>query len=259
MAVAVAVLTVLAMYEDTNDRDHQAALAEAHRDAERAIELASGPNKIPVDGAVSLLRRDPFTQGPRLFDQHCASCHRFNGHDGRGTLVTEAGNEASGGKPVIGKPTAADLGNFGTRAWMTGIVTDYSNHMAWLKNAGWFSEAKAKAEKGESVEYINPDSSEMADWTSGNAEALKSPENAENVKALVEFLASEAGHRDTQFDATLVEKGRGLAVDGNWAGALNGTSCKQCHDTIGEEFPALPDDSKANGYPTMASMALRRG
>jgi ubiquinol-cytochrome c reductase cytochrome b subunit len=252
MAVAVAALTGLAFYEDANDRDHQAALAESHRDAERAIELASGPDKIPVDGAVSLLRRDAFTQGPRLFDQHCASCHRYNGHDGRGTMVTEAGDEGSGGKPVIGKPTAADLGNFGTRAWMNGIVTDYSNHMAWLKNAGWYKDAKAKAEKGESVEFINPDSSEMADWTSGNAEALKSPENADNVAALVEFLASEAGHKDQSFDAALVERGKLLATEGNWAGALNGTSCKQCHETIGMDFPAAPDDSAASGYPTMA-------
>lgn len=252
MAVAVAALTVLAFYEDANDRDHQAALAESHRDAERAIELASGPDKIPVDGAVSLLRRDAFTQGPRLFDQHCASCHRYNGHDGRGTLVTEAGDEASGGKPVIGKPTAADLGNFGTREWMNGIVMDYSNHMAWLKNAGWYKDAKAKAEKGESVEFINPDSSEMADWTSGNVEALKSPENADNVKALVEFLASEAGHKDQSFDVALVEKGKLLATEGNWAGALNGTSCKQCHETIGMDFPATPDDAAASGYPTMA-------
>lgn len=249
MAIAIAVLTGLAFYEDANDRGHQAALAEAHRDGQRAIELASGPDKIPVDGAVSLLRRDPFTQGPRLFAQHCAACHRYNGHTGRGTVVMEMNAEKV---PVIGAPTAADLGNFGKREWMTGIVTDYSNHFAWLKNAQWFKDAQAKSAAGESVEFINPDGSEMADWTSGNMESLKSPENAENVKALVEFLAAEAGHTGTEFDAALVEQGRKLATEGNWAGALNGTSCKQCHETIGDAFPAQPSDEGASGYPTMA-------
>ncbi|MEZ6116220.1 MAG: hypothetical protein R3C28_06575 [Pirellulaceae bacterium] len=44
-------LTGLSMYEDANDVDHQAALAEAERDAHRIIELASLPDKIPVEGA----------------------------------------------------------------------------------------------------------------------------------------------------------------------------------------------------------------
>jgi len=248
LAAGVAALTMMAFYEDANDRGHQAALAESHRDASRAIELAAGPDKIPVDGAVSLLRRDPFTQGPRLFAQHCASCHRYNGHDGRGSLVMDSAKDNL--TEVIAGPTAADLGNFGKRDWMMAIVTDYSNHFAWLKNARWFTEAQAKSAAGESVDYINPDGSEMADWTSGYADSLKAPENAENVKALVEFLAAEAGHKGSEFDAKLVEAGRKLALEGNWEGELNGTSCAQCHDTIGQPFQA--DDTSANGYPSMA-------
>ena len=249
MALGIAVLTVMAFYEDANDRGHQAALAEAHRDGQRAIELASGPDKIPVDGAVSLLRRDPFTQGPRLFAQHCAACHRINGHTGRGTLVMEKDAQQN---TIVGAPTAADLGNFGKREWMTGIVMDYSKHFSWLKNAGWYKTAAAKVAAGESVDYINSDDSEMANWTSGNMESLKSAENAENVKALIEFLAAEAGHTPGDFDATLVEQGRKLATEGTWAGAMNGTSCKSCHETIGDEFPAQPTDEGASGYPTMA-------
>lgn len=254
LAVGIVVLTAMAFYEDANDRGHQAAMTEAHRDGQRAIELASGPNMIPVDGAVSLLRRDPFTQGPRLFAQHCSSCHRYNGHDGRGSLVTEAGS-GEGAAPVVAPPTAADLGSFGSREWMNAIVTDYSNHFAWMKNSQWFRDAQSKSAAGESVEYINPDSSEMADWTSGNLESLKSPENAENVKALVEFLASEAGHPDTTYDSALVDKGRDIAINGTWEGDLKDTSCAGCHDTIGQDFPANPDDSSASGYPTMAKYA----
>ena len=251
LAVGVVALTALTFYEDANDKEHQLSLAEAHRDGQRAIELASGPDKIPVEGAVSLLRKDPFTQGPRLFAQHCFACHRYNGHDGRGKVVTEA-SKVEGEPPVIAKPTAPDLGSFGSREWMTGIVTDYSNHVGWLKNSQWFIDAQAKSAAGESVDFINPDSSEMADWTSGNLESLRSPENADNVKALVEFLASEAGHAGTTFDTAMVEKGRDLAINGTWAGAMKDTSCAGCHDTIGQDFPAVPDDSAASGYPTMA-------
>ena len=251
LAVGVVVLTVMAFYEDANNKDHQAALTEAHRDGQRAIELASGPDKIPVEGAASLLREDPFTQGPRLFEQHCKSCHRYNGHDGRGSMVTEASPEKNA-PPVIAKPTAADLGSFGNREWMTPIVVDYSNHFAWMKNSQWFIDAQAKSAAGETIAFINPDSSEMADWTNGNVESLKSAENTDNVKAIVEFLASEAGHAGTTYDAALVEKGRDLAINGTWAGALKDTSCASCHDTIGQDFPTTPDDSAAGSYPTLA-------
>jgi ubiquinol-cytochrome c reductase cytochrome b subunit len=252
LAFGVLALTVLAFYEDANDRGHQAALAEAHRDAGRAIELAAGPDKIPVEGAVTLLRRDPFTQGPRLFAQHCASCHRWNGHDGRGSLLTDALQPGQTGAPPLTPPTAADLGNFGSRDWMRAIVVDYSSHFRWLKNAGWYAEAKQKTAAGESVDFVDPDGSEMANWTSDNVESLKSAENADNVSALVEFLAAEAGHAQTEYDSALVQKGKALAVDGSWAGALSGTSCASCHETIGQDFPATPDDSSASGYPIMA-------
>ena len=250
LALGIVVLTAMAIYEDANDRGHQAALAETHRDAGRAIELASGPDKIPVEGAVSLLRKDPFTQGPRLFAQHCSACHRYNGHDGRGSLVMDA-LKPDETIPTITAPAAADLGSFARREWMTAIVTDYSNHFAWLKNANWYKEAQKKTAAGESVDFINPDSSEMADWTLGNSESLKSPENADNVKALVEFLTAEAGHPETT-NETLVDRGRKLAVDGDWAGVLKGTSCASCHETIGQPFPARPDDSTAGSYPTLA-------
>lgn len=254
LGAGIVVLTAMAFYEDAHDPGHQAALTEAHRDGQRAIELASGPDMIPVEGAVSLLRNDPYTQGPRLFAQHCFSCHRYNGHNGRGVLVTEAGKDKNAAA-VIAAPTAADLGTFGSRAWMSAVVTDYSGHFAWMKNSAWFREAQAKSAAGESVDFIDPDNSEMADWTGGNQDSLKSSENAENVKAIVEFLASEAGHAGSTYDPALVEKGRDLALNGSWAGALNGTSCASCHDTIGQPFPAQPDDTGAGSYPTMAKYA----
>jgi ubiquinol-cytochrome c reductase cytochrome b subunit len=254
LSAGVIGLTALAMYQDAHDTAHQAALAEAHRDAARAVELASGPDRIPVEGAVSLLRNDPFTQGPRLFAQHCASCHRWNGHDGRGSLVTDALTDGQT-TPTLTPPTAADLGNFGSRDWMTAIVTDYPNHFRWLKNAGWYADAKQKTAAGESVEFLDPDNSEMSDWTAGNGESLKAPENADNIRALVEFLTAETARAGITADPALVERGRKLAIDGDWAGSLNGNSCVACHDTIGQPFPSAPDDSTAGAYPTLAGYA----
>ena len=254
MAIGIAVLTGMAFYEDANDRDHQAALAEAHREAARTRELAAGPSKIPVEGAVSLLRRDPFAQGPRLFEQHCASCHRYDGHNGRGSLVNEMRDENGTKVSVVGTPTAVDLKGFGRREWMKAIVVDYKNHFAWLKNAGWYQEAQKKKSAGEDVAFIDPDTSEMADW-SGKADALKSPENEPSLNALVEFLAAEAGHAQQTYDPALVEKGRAIAVDGAWGGSLEGMSCAQCHESIGQEFAAVADDQVSSEYPTMAKYA----
>ena len=242
LALGIVVLTVMAFYEDANDKDHQAALAEAHRDALRVRELAAGPDRIPVDGAVSLLREDPFTKGPRLFSKHCSSCHRYNGHDGRGMIVMDSGKPAT--------PTAVDLGNFADRDWMYAVIVNYPQHFATLKNAEWFAADQAKEEAGEEVYYIDPEYSEMADW-SGDRDALTSDENSQNLTALIEFMVAEAGHTNAEIEDGLVEIGRAVAVDGTWAGSLEGSSCSGCHTTIGEDFEPVSDDD-ADGYPTMA-------
>ena len=249
----IVVLTAMAMIEDSSDPAHQEALAESHRDAGRARELASGPDKIPVDGAVELLRRDPFTQGPRLFARHCSSCHRYNGHDGRGSLITE--------NDTVVPPTAADLGNFARRDWMRSVIVDYPAHFQTWKNANWYRAAVEAEAAGEDVLYLDPDNSEMSDW-SGVPEAITAAENAENLDAIVEFLFAEADHgyqtdgtetesADSAIDAALAEKGRAVATEGAWAGDLEGTSCADCHTTLGEEFVAVSDD-EADGYPTLA-------
>lgn len=250
LSAVVVGLTGLAIYDDANDPAHQAAIAEAHRDRARAIELASGPGRIPVEGAVSLLRNDPFTQGPRLFAQHCASCHRWNGHDGRGSLVMEVVGEGEETQTVVAEPTAPDLAGFADREWMRAVVVDFSDHFRWLKNAAWFEEAQRREAAGDDVMYIDPDNSEMADW-SYDRDTLLAPENAKNLDALIEFLVAEAGHADVTVDESLAETGRAVAVDGAWNGALEGMSCTSCHTTLGQEFAAIPDD-EVDGYPTMA-------
>ena len=82
-------------------------MSQAERDAQRALELAAGVG-IPPAGAVTLLREDPLTQGPKLFAKHCASCHRYDGHDGMGKIPEEA-------------PSGSDLKGFASRQWLTGF------------------------------------------------------------------------------------------------------------------------------------------
>jgi ubiquinol-cytochrome c reductase cytochrome b subunit len=147
MMIAIIGLTALSFYTDANDEGFRVAVEEAERDAQRVQELAKGPNRIPVEGAASLLKSDPFTQGPRLFAKHCASCHRYNGHDGTGRMVYEQ-LKGPDGKPILGddgepkqfvvRPTAADLGNLGSRDWFRSLLLDYKGHFADVKHAPWY-------------------------------------------------------------------------------------------------------------------------
>jgi ubiquinol-cytochrome c reductase cytochrome b subunit len=102
-------LTYLALAQDRSDEYYQAAVRQSDQNARRVVELAQSPTGIPPSGAVSLLQNDPFTQGPLLFQRNCATCHRYDGHDGTGLLVTDPGSPQS----------APDLKGFATREWLT--------------------------------------------------------------------------------------------------------------------------------------------
>jgi ubiquinol-cytochrome c reductase cytochrome b subunit len=249
LAIGIIGLTGLAVYEDANDPGHQAALAEADRDGHRIRELASREEMIPVAGAVTLLRSDPFTQGPRIFAARCAGCHRIDGHDGRGRIVVDMIEVDGQNTTRETEPTAADLGNFASREWMRAVVTDFSNHFAAIRNSTAFIDGR----KSEDIEFFDPDESEMADW-SGNAASLMSAENDNNLNALIEFLVQQANHGNETVDEDLAAKGRSVAVDGTWAGELapdgdDGINCASCHSHIGEKFSVTLEET---GYPTIA-------
>jgi len=83
---------------------------QAARDAKRALELAASDG-IPPLGPSVLLARDPLTAGPRLFATHCATCHRYDGHNGRGGVPLEPA-------------TSSDLAGFASRNWIRGLLAD---------------------------------------------------------------------------------------------------------------------------------------
>lgn len=100
-------LTWLGFAADGKNEEFAVAKEHAEQQAERVVELAR-INGIPST-ALALLADDALTQGPKLFAQHCASCHRYDGHNG----LTA---------PVSDPSSAPDLAGFGTREWLTGFM-----------------------------------------------------------------------------------------------------------------------------------------
>jgi ubiquinol-cytochrome c reductase cytochrome b subunit len=241
--LAVVWLTALSIYNDRNDVEHQLALEDADIEAERISELAHGPEKIPVTGAVSLLANDPFVQGPKIFAKQCAACHRWNGHDGRRRLVLESTptGDVDAEKSALKEAaaTASDLGHFGTREWMQSVLTDYDRVFAPLTNATWHAEAK---ENENLASVPGPDESEMAQWLSDNRETLDAPldgfEGKTNVAAVVEYFARASGRHDLRpYDEKLADKGEELLTDGT-------IGCFDCH---AQTF----DEADQFGYPSL--------
>ena len=107
--VGAVLLTVKSLRSDAANPGFQAAVIQAQTDADRMVTLIQANGGIPRDGAVALLNQDPATVGPRLFAQHCASCHRYGGHDGLGVVSAEA-------------PSAPDLRGFGSAVWLRGLL-----------------------------------------------------------------------------------------------------------------------------------------
>jgi len=213
-------LTAISLQEDRADSDYQAAVAEAHRDGIRAVQLAKDLG-VPPGGALSLLKEDPLTQGPRLFARNCASCHRYDGHDGTGRQIVETRGEGHDRVTVPAEPTAADLGNFGSREWMKQVLLDYSTVFAPLKNAK-NAEGTVVGER-----FLTGD---MATWSQDNREALSKPENAESLTSLVEFLAWQSGRKDlADLDLAKVAAGQNVFQSGELADGSLTSACTDCH------------------------------
>lgn len=184
-------LTWMAIKQDKNDPNFQRALKDSHQQAARIIELAKAPTGIPVTGAAALLREDPLIQGPKLFAKNCASCHRYDGHDGEGN-------------PVKDPQSAADLKGFASRQWLSGLLDP-----AKVDSLHYFGGTKFKDGK-------------MVKWVKKNADE---PKEQEQLKKVIAGLSAEAqlkSQRDADArDADLIKQGREL---------LRGdVACTDCH------------------------------
>jgi ubiquinol-cytochrome c reductase cytochrome b subunit len=235
----IVLLTGIAFYEDNTNDDHQAALAEVHRDGARVKELANGPMMIPVEGAGSLLAADPYTRGPRIFADKCAACHRWNGHNGRGRILKLVDES---GKAHVTMPVATDLANATSRDWLRSVIVDYSNHFGYLTQSQWYKKA---TEAGED-EYIDPLDGEMAVASADYKELFNKAENKEDLDALVEYLYSLSGR---EADEKLAARGEEILNGELLASGDEMSSCIDCHDTIGSDYES-PEE--APYYPDLA-------
>ena len=198
-------LTYLAKQEDGRNKDYAIAVKQAEHDAHRVKELARSPSGIPPAGAVTLLREDPLSQGPKLFAKNCASCHRYDGHDGMGVVPKD-------------KQSAAELKDFASRKWISGFLDPEQ-----IATAHYFGETKFK--DGKMVRFVQKDV------------ARYSPEEKAQLEKAIAALSAEAQLKSQR---VIDEKDAALIVEGREAiKALRCTDCHQFRST--DEDATAPD------------------
>jgi ubiquinol-cytochrome c reductase cytochrome b subunit len=133
---ALVVLSIRVIQHDAANAHHQEALATGRDASARIVELARSPRGIPVSGALTLLREDPKTQGPKLFQQHCASCHSYAG--GAGPAIRAE------------KPSAPNLYGFAGRDWIAGFLDPKQ-----IDSPEYFGGTKFKA--GDMAKFVKGD------------------------------------------------------------------------------------------------------
>jgi len=220
LLLGASVLTFLAIADDSvtpilgmggtqKAKDLHKEFAAAEAAAKRAVKLAHAG--IPEAGARELLRKDPLTRGRKLFEENCAVCHKF----------TPRPNDAFEGF-VKGEFKASDLGSFGTKEWIRGLL-DNPGDPKFLGLTGL---------KG------------MKSWRKGIKRArdkmdkAKIEEQDRDFDVLADFLADQARPKEER-DKKLNEKGLKLFKE----------HCNECH-TIAEPIDA---DRKAPDFSDYGS------
>jgi ubiquinol-cytochrome c reductase cytochrome b subunit len=166
------------------------AVKRAKADAERAVELAGRPEKIPPAGALSLVRSDPRSQGPLLFAQHCASCHAH---------IDPAKPEAAA---MFAQASAANLFEFGGVVWARGLLDPEQ-----VAGPAYFGNTAHK--DGDMVSFVTDELSDSDLW------------KPDQVQAVIAALAAEADLPTGGASADIVAKGRSLMADTD--------RCGSCH------------------------------
>jgi ubiquinol-cytochrome c reductase cytochrome b subunit len=187
-------MTYLAVNEDRHNPRYIEAALEADEQAARVKFLAQANGGIPPEGAVALLANDPLTQGPKLFAQNCAICHRYGGTDGLGHKLDDA------------KETASDLKGFASREWLTGLLNP-----ATVSSLHYFGGTKFKDEK-------------MAGFVNDNFKNMSADKTAQLQKIIL--AVSAEAHLPAQTvkdttDAANIAEGRKLL--------RTEISCVDCH------------------------------
>jgi ubiquinol-cytochrome c reductase cytochrome b subunit len=210
----VVLLTWRAIHEDRNKHDFLLAVQHAKQEAERVRVLAMSPTGIPPTGALDLLRDDPLTQGPKLFARHCASCHRYDGHNGLGETPADP-------------QSAAELKGFASRAWLAGLLDP-----AKVDSTNYFGATKFRDGK-------------MSKFVKGKV-ASYNAEKQEQLRKVVAAVSAEAGLKSQAAtdasETALIAAGRQFLVDE--------MACTDCHQfRVADDTATAPD---LTGYGSRA-------
>jgi len=191
LVVALVLLSAASWRHDFGDAQYLADVAAGEAQADRVKELARSPRGIPVGGALSLLRNDPKTQGPVVYEKQCVICHDY-GAPGDRAMVADP-------------PSAPDLYGFADRAWVAGLLDPEK-----VKSPQYYGNTKFAA--GAMVRYVEGPFAELEE---------------EQQTAIIAALSAEAGlasQRTADRDeATLLQEGRGLIL-------RECTRCHRFHD-----------------------------
>jgi ubiquinol-cytochrome c reductase cytochrome b subunit len=188
----------------TSSKEFITARRDAERNGQRIVELVnrrtvredgtlSPPWRIQRTGAVHLLRSDPLIHGPKLFDQHCASCHAYRDPSSREDVTPQANQ---GDAPP--SKSAPNLFAFASRAWIKGLLSKEG-----VISADYFGNTAHRDGR-------------MAKWVEAHADLLKDDpaKPDDDVDAIAAALSAQAQLRSQAEadarDAALVERGVAL-------------------------------------------------
>jgi ubiquinol-cytochrome c reductase cytochrome b subunit len=194
LLLGVSLLTWQAIAEDRGDEAFLTAVAQAEEAGLRARELAAAPTGIPAAGGLAMLRADPLSQGPKLFQASCSSCHRIDGHDGLGNIPPE-------------EPSASDLAGFGSREWLRGLLDP--DRIGTPEYFGATAHARGRMSR-----FVTRGVANMSPEVRANLEKVILAVSAEAVLP-AQAIADEA-------DRALIEEGRELI-------ASEEINCVRCH------------------------------
>ncbi|MCC6493691.1 MAG: cytochrome bc complex cytochrome b subunit [Pirellulales bacterium] len=189
------------------------AQADAQREAQRIIELAGMPTRIPPTGALALMHEDPYLQGPRLYRQHCGSCHNYENPQERGVAALS--------NIVNPKPTAPNLYGLGTEAWIAGWLDAHR-----IVSPDYFGYQGSPFHEGEMASFVQEAAPADADEEQRNGVA-------EAFASIAAAMAAEAALPTApKPDAPQTERigeGRELITGGLSGVVDSGVSCTDCH------------------------------